>query len=113
MDEMDNKVEEAEEATAEAVGEAQSVLARMLEMVTRIRGIVSKTVADAGDATIKAEDRVERLYSETVDVIEREPVISAALAFGIGCAVGYIIFARRNASRRTDIPSYLRGRVGL
>ncbi|MBV9903318.1 MAG: hypothetical protein JO346_01915 [Alphaproteobacteria bacterium] len=98
MDEtFDNKIDEAEAATAEAVGEAQSMLARLLDVVSRIRGIVTKTVADAGDATIAAEDKVEKLYTDTVDVIEREPVISAALAFGIGCAVGYVLFARRNS----------------
>jgi ElaB/YqjD/DUF883 family membrane-anchored ribosome-binding protein len=89
--------ESAEAATQEAGAEMQSILARLLDVVSTIRDTVSKTVANAGDATIKAEDKVEQLYTDTVEIIEREPVISAALAFGIGCLAGYLVFASRNS----------------
>jgi hypothetical protein len=90
----------AEAATQEAGAEMQSILVRLLDVVSRIRDTVSKTIANAGDATVKAEDKVEQLYTDAVDIIEREPVISAALAFGVGCLAGYLIFAGRNASAR-------------
>jgi hypothetical protein len=109
---VDETIQHAAEAEAAAAGqETLSVFARLLEVVTRIRGVVEKTVADATDATMKAENKAEELFDETVDIIEREPVITAALAFGIGCIAGYLIFARRNTEVSTRIPRYLRGRV--
>jgi len=109
---VDETIQQTVEAEAAAAGqETLSVFARLLDVVTRIRSVVAKTVADASDATLKAEDKAEQLYSDTVDIIEREPVITAALAFGIGCVAGYLIFARRNAQTSTRIPRYLRGRV--
>jgi len=92
----------AKEAIGDVIGnpglQAKGVLDEALGTVQETYGRVSETARDALD---QAATRARGARSDLEDLIDQQPVLVAAVALGIGIAIGLLVLgASRAGSRR-------------